>query len=56
MINEKLFEEVRLRMGATKKERLARAAERSAEFNARAAKDFEAQRMTPELLSKRCTL
>jgi len=46
----------RKRMGATKAIRLRDASERSRVFNAKAEADFEAMRMTPELLARRCTL
>lgn len=53
---ENLVKEVRKRMGPTREARLADARERSRIFNERAAEDFERQKMTPELLAKRCTL
>mgnify|MGYP001761645392 CR=1 FL=1 len=49
---EKLFESTRLKMGATKKIRLADAAERSRIFNQKADKQFKESRMTRELLNK----
>lgn len=56
MLSEKLLEKILQRIAPTKKERLALAAERSRIFNERAAREHEAQKMTPELLAKRCTL
>lgn len=53
---EALIEETRARMGATREIRLAKAMERSRVFNIRAERELESQRMTPELLAKRCTL
>lgn len=53
---ENLIRETRKRMGPTRAVRLADARERSRVFNERAEADFEKQRMTPELLAKRCTL
>lgn len=53
---EEVIKKTRLRMGATLEIRLARARERSRVFNERAERDLESQRMTPELLAKRCTL
>lgn len=52
---EELCKRVRDSMG-TKEERMAAHAKRSADFNKRCAEDFEKQRVTPELLAKRCTL
>ncbi len=49
---EALCEAARQRIAPTRKERLALAAERSKVFNERCRKDFESQRMTPELLRK----
>jgi hypothetical protein len=40
----------------TKAERMAAHRKRSKEFNERCAIDFENQKVTPELLAKRCTL
>lgn len=51
-----MLDEVRRRMGPTREARLADARKRSEEFNRRAEIDFENQRMTPELLARRCTL
>lgn len=56
MITEALFEKIRLRMGSTPEIRLAKARARSIEFNKRLEEQMEAQKMTPELLNKRCTL
>lgn len=53
---EKLVAVARLKMGATKKIRLAVHAERSRLFDIQAINDFNSQQLTPELLSKRCTL
>uniref|UniRef100_A0AB39CCI0 Uncharacterized protein n=1 Tax=Pseudomonas phage RVTF4 TaxID=3236931 RepID=A0AB39CCI0_9VIRU len=53
---EELCNAARKRMGATKAIRLKAARERSIEFNRKAEADFEAQRVTPELLAKTCTL
>lgn len=44
------------RQGPTRAARLAAHAERSRVFNAMTADDFEKQKVTPELLAKRCTL
>lgn len=53
---EKLIEVARLKMGPTRKARLAAARERSRIFNEQAAADFEKQKMTDELLNRRCTI
>lgn len=53
---EALIKAARKRMGPTKAIRLKEAAERSRLFNLRADADHQAQRVTPELLAKRCTL
>lgn len=55
MTMERLFKETRERMG-TKKERQLAHDRRSAEFDKQCAVDFEAQKVTPELLARRCTL
>lgn len=56
MLNDKLYAKVLESIAPTREERLAMAAERSRVFNERAEREHEAQRMTPELLAKRCTL
>lgn len=56
MLSENLIEKILQRIAPTKEERLALAAERSRIFNEEAAKQHEAQKMTPEILAKRCTL
>jgi hypothetical protein len=53
---ENLIRETRKRMGPTRAARLADAQERSRVFNERCATDLENQKVTPELLAKRCTL
>lgn len=52
---EQLVKDALIRQG-TKQERLAAHTKRSIEFNRKAQEDFESQRVTPELLNKRCTL
>lgn len=56
MVTDKLFDKILERIAPTKEERLAQHAERSRIFNERAEREHEAQKMTPELLAKRCTL
>lgn len=56
MLSENLLEEILQRIAPTKEERLAQHAERSRLFNERADREHEAQKMTPEILAKRCTL
>lgn len=53
---EKLIHETRIRMGATRAIRLKAAKERSRAFNEQCTRDYELQKLTPELLAKRCTL
>lgn len=49
---EQLFHEARLRMGPTREARLRDAKKRSDDFNRQCQADFEAQRVTRELLNK----
>ena len=53
---ERLVEEVRNRMGATREVRLEAARKRSDDFNERLARDFAKQEVTRELLAKTCSL
>jgi len=53
---ERLFEETRKRMGASREDRLKAARDRSEAFNRRAAEDFAAQRMDRDLLARTCSL
>lgn len=56
MHTEQLFDKVRARIAPTKEERIRLHRERSEAFNKKAEEDLERQRMTPDILAKRCTL
>jgi hypothetical protein len=56
MTIERLCKAALAKMGPNKKARLAAHHKRSIEFNKRAAEDFESQKLTDELLARRCTL
>jgi len=53
---ERLFEEARNRMGATREERLDTARARTVALNKRLARQFSAQAVSNELLAKTCSL
>ncbi|VVQ23584.1 hypothetical protein PS928_05566 [Pseudomonas fluorescens] len=53
---DRLFEETRKRMGASREDRLKAARDRSEAFNRRATEDFAAQQMNRELLARTCSL
>lgn len=53
---DRLFEETRKRMGASREDRLKAARNRSEAFNRRATEDFAAQQMNRDLLARTCSL
>ncbi|HBO4309876.1 TPA: hypothetical protein L4V00_000187 [Pseudomonas aeruginosa] len=53
---DRLFEEARARMGATREERLERARARTEELNKELARQFSAQAVSKDLLAKTCSL
>lgn len=56
MLSEGLIEKILQRVAPTKEERTLIAQKRMTELNHRLERQLEAQRMTPEVLNKACTL
>lgn len=56
MHSEGLFEKIRLRLGATPEIRAAKSKALMDKLNTKLEAQLEAQKMTPEILAKRCTL
>lgn len=56
MVTPGLFEKIRERVGATPEIRAAKSKALMDGLNQKLSRQLEAQKMTPEALSKRCTL
>jgi len=56
MHTEKLFDKIRERLGNTEEVRTARVKERMEALNIKLQRQLDSQKMTEEVLNKRCTL
>ena len=56
MVTQGLFDKILQRVGATPEIRAAKSKAAMSQLNQRLSSQMEAQKMTPEVLAKRCTL